>query len=69
MPNVLASLAVKVGAYQRKYPEWREGQTWFNVLYEQHPEIADDIRGTILDPFYNDENLPRFFNFLTKQEF
>ncbi len=33
-------------------PRWRYGQTLFNVLYEMHPEVADEIRGADLDPFY-----------------
>lgn len=30
----------------------RYGQAFFNVLYQVRPEIADEIRGTSLDPFY-----------------
>ena len=40
------------------YPEWREGQTYFNVLYRQRPELADEIRSTKLDPCYRDERVP-----------
>ena len=32
----------------------RYGQTYFNLLYEFRPEIADQIRGTNLDPFYKE---------------
>jgi hypothetical protein len=33
----------------------RLGQSFFNILYLEHPEIADAIRGTALDPFHYDE--------------
>ena len=32
----------------------RYGQLFFNVLYERHPRLADDIRATTLDPFHKD---------------
>ena len=33
---------------------WRKGQTLFNALYEIYPELADEMRGTQFDPFYDD---------------
>lgn len=33
----------------------RLGQAFFNILYLEHPDIADAIRGTALDPFHYDE--------------
>ena len=33
---------------------WRYGQTLFNVLYEHHPDLADEIRGGELDPYYKE---------------
>lgn len=39
---------------------WRMGQTFFNVLNEMYPELAEDIRGTALDPFHNDVIIPAF---------
>ena len=38
----------------------RKGQIAFNELYKTDPEIADKIRGTLSDPFYNDSRLPLF---------
>ncbi len=34
--------------------QWRLGQTYFNVLLEMHPELAEMIRGTSIDPFHFD---------------
>lgn len=45
------------------HPEWREGQTYFNVLAEHRPDLTDGknpIRGSEFDPFYRDEVLPAF---------
>lgn len=41
---------------------WRLGQTYFNVLYFDlwDPELADEIRGESLDPFYDDSKIPQF---------
>jgi hypothetical protein len=36
-------------------PSWRMGQTYFNVLREERPDLANKIRATAYDPFYNDE--------------
>jgi hypothetical protein len=41
-------------------PEWRHGQTYFNELYKLNPKLADFIRGTEADPFYQDSRLPSF---------
>jgi hypothetical protein len=48
------------------YPEWRDGQLAFNVLYMVYPQLAEMVRGRIddLDPYYRDENLPRFTDFV-----
>ena len=39
---------------QERHPEWRYGQTLFNVLYEHEPILADLIRSGPHDPFYVD---------------
>ena len=41
-------------------PTWRVGQTWFNVLVQNNFALAGEIRGTSLDPFYDDSVLSRF---------
>lgn len=38
----------------------RKGQTFFNVLHELEPELADRLTGTADDPFYDDGKLPGF---------
>ena len=43
---------------------WRMGQTYFNVLHEVSPDLANQIRGRSLDPFYNDGAVPAFLTWL-----
>lgn len=38
----------------------RFGQACFNALYEIAPEIANEIRTTGADPFYDDTRVPDF---------
>ena len=38
----------------------RIGQKAFNDLYESNPKIADAIRGTEYDPFYDDSRIDKF---------
>lgn len=42
----------------------RYGQAYFNALHTLAPEIANEIRGTEADPFYLNENIEAFFNYL-----
>jgi hypothetical protein len=38
----------------------RAGQKAFNQLASSDPEIAEEIRGTPCDPFYDDSRMPAF---------
>lgn len=42
------------------YPEWRYGQAVFNTCHSLFPEIADSLRGTEYDPFYEDTRVEAF---------
>lgn len=59
-----------IDAVQEAYkanPSWRMGQTYFNVLMDAAPDLAEEIRGTDLDPFHRDEVLPSFTLWLQTQ--
>ncbi|MFA6094175.1 MAG: hypothetical protein WC986_14650 [Elusimicrobiota bacterium] len=45
---------------------WRKGQTAFNALWEKRPDLADKIRATAADPFYDDSKLPTFWTEVQK---
>jgi hypothetical protein len=44
----------------------RKGQAYFNALYETDIELANSIRGTDIDPFYDDAKVAPFLNKITK---
>ena len=49
--------------YKTKFPdELRPGQSAFNFVYEYLPTIANQIRGTNKDPFYQSSILPEFWD-------
>ena len=45
----------------------RKGQAFFNELLVVRPDIAERVRGTVLDPFYQDARLPEFLSFVAKE--
>jgi len=48
-----------------KKPDFiRKGQALFNYLYDVHPNLADEIRGTIIDPFHIDRNIPKTLSYI-----
>ncbi len=49
-----------LGKYRFHHPTMREGQAVFNLLYEIFPTEVDPLRGSLIDPFYNDDNIPAF---------
>jgi hypothetical protein len=52
---------------QQEFPEWRSGQCHFNALMDSHPNLAEMIRGTDLDPFFQDKRLPDFLKWVEKK--
>ena len=45
--------------YQHAATTQRTGQYFFNRLYDFRPDLADQIRGTEYDPFYDDLKVPK----------
>lgn len=43
----------------------RYGQALMNFLHIVCPKASEDITGTDVDPFYKDELVPEFFNYLS----
>lgn len=42
----------------------RRGQAMFNCLIREKPDLAETIKGGMLDPFYSDSKIPHFLNWL-----
>lgn len=49
---------------QNRPIDWREGQAAYNVLSKERPDLASQINGTDLDPFYDNERLPAFYDWV-----
>ena len=43
----------------------RKGQWLFNELYKMYPNFANSIRGTEFDPFYDDNRINKFINYIS----
>lgn len=54
----------RVADEQVRHPEWRVGQTAFNVLWKLRPELAEQVRVTEANPYYLDDRLPAFYEWL-----
>lgn len=50
---------------QEAHPEWRWGQTHYNVLFEFDPTAATAIEDAGLDPFYHEDRVRPMRAFLS----
>jgi hypothetical protein len=53
--DFLADVSIKYEKWNKQDPSMRYGQVYFNLLSASRPDIAEIIRGTMLDPFHKDE--------------
>lgn len=51
----------------RAWPSRRVGQAFFNVLCEVEPLLAERVRATEFDPFYQDKRIPAFLEFVEQR--
>ena len=51
-----------VHLHREAYPEWRYGQTVFNVMRLMHPTAADYYLATGVDPYYNNSAAQMFID-------
>lgn len=61
-------LLTLVETTQKEHPQWRYGQTMFNVLTTFAPGIAEIIRGSEIDMFYNDDVVEEFKKAIVNKE-
>lgn len=54
--------------YLKLYPQWRLGQTIFNVGAITLPDIFEPTRSSAYDPFYLDERIPVLFGRILSDE-
>lgn len=61
MKDKVLSYACQV---QKENPRWRWGQTIFNVAYDLFPDVANKLRGTQYDCFWDDSKVDDFLDHL-----
>lgn len=44
----------------------RRGQALFNYLETVRSDLARRVNGCSVDPFYNDDNIPAFYDFVER---
>jgi hypothetical protein len=47
--------------------QWRRGQAAYNALHELRPDLARRINGSEVDPYYRDERLGIFYQWVEDQ--
>lgn len=71
-PSELLSITLEAHrlVQEGKSYHYRFGQAVFNLLKEHHPLTADEIWGTELDFFYQDDEFTNnvLFNYIVKEE-
>jgi len=66
-PNFTIYLQDVVNTYDEAYPHLRWGQTYSNLLGKYAPNLALIVSSTDLDPFYNDEKIPQFIEYVQER--
>ena len=46
---------------------WRQGQAFFNVLTQYKPALAERVRSSAKDPFYQDDRIDKFLKFIGEE--
>ena len=45
---------------------WRSGQSFFNALYELHPDIANAVRATVYDTYHVSNKIEKCLDFISE---
>lgn len=53
--DFLADASIKFEKWSAQDKSMRYGQVYFNLLSAARPDIAEALRGTMLDPFHRNE--------------
>lgn len=52
--------------HRREKGAQRKGQFLFNLLHDVRPDVANNLRGSMFDCFYNDVRIPAFLAWAKK---
>jgi hypothetical protein len=58
-----------VNSHMKTHPDQRKGQVMFNLAWHHIGDKINYILDTSRDPFYNDDNIPKFMEYLTENNF
>ena len=65
--DFVTAVAKFTDSYRAEMPiTWRVGQGAFNLLVQIRPDIAEMVRGSDYDPFYDNSRLPLFYDFVMR---
>ena len=63
----LRQVEIRAVILQAQNSAWREGQAFFNALYELHPKEANLIRGSSIDMYHNNKNIQAYKQYKLNQ--
>lgn len=55
--SVVIDMCNRAASNENRPKGWRYGQCWFNTLKELRPDLAEEIRGTKYDPYFDTYNV------------
>lgn len=58
------SLITKAEDFVIDNPTIRLGQSLWNTFYDEYPEILKPIKGSDDDPYFNNQNIKNFLNYI-----
>lgn len=62
--DFLADASIKFEKWSKTDSSIRYGQVYFNLLSAARPDIAEALRGTMLDPFHKESVKPETHKFV-----
>lgn len=65
--DLFSAVLKRSNALRDWHPLWRKGQRLFQALHDTNVTLANEIRGTDIDPFYDDTRCMDFYAWLTEQ--
>lgn len=54
----------RASRHKAENPQMRAGQAFYNVLHSVDTQLADKIRSTSVDPYYDDSRLAGFLSYV-----
>jgi hypothetical protein len=65
--DFLADASIQYERQKEAGGDLRYGQVYFNLLFEARPDISEQIRGTMLDPFHKNYVQSEIHRFVESQ--